>query len=116
MTENLEQKEQHIPSKEEVMAFLTEQIEVKKLQAELQDLSTRLAKGRAEELQALNFIANMTNPKPPADAVPYKLTEEDLANNPELQEQGFSIGDEVLVPKETADSNAEDKKRSLKKN
>jgi hypothetical protein len=104
-----------VPTKEEIMNFLQEQIEVKKLQVELQELNTRLAKGKAEELQALNFVGNITNPKPPADAVPYQLTEEDFENNPELKEQGLNVGDEVLVPKEMA-AETEEKKRSLKKN
>lgn len=101
MSENVENPiPENLPSKEDVIGFLTEQIEVKELQAQLQELNTRLAKAKAEELQALNFIGNMTNPKPPADAVPYRLTEEDLENNPDLKEQGLNVGDEVLIPKE----------------
>jgi hypothetical protein len=99
-------EEQKVPSKEEIVAFLKEQIEVKELQAQLQELNTRLAKGRAEELQALNFIGNMTNPQ--EQGVPHTITEEDLANNPDLVEQGVQVGDEVLIP-------GEQKKRTLKK-
>jgi len=101
------------PSKEEVINFLKEQIEVKKSQYELQELNTKLAVGRAEELKALQFIAQMTNPQPPADAVKHNLTQEDMDENPELAEQGFSVGDEVLIPKEQAQQAA--KQRSLKK-
>lgn len=61
-TENLEQEEQKAPSKEEVIAFFQEQIEVKKVQLELQELNTALAVGRAEELKALSFIAQITAP------------------------------------------------------
>ena len=99
-------EEQKVPTKEEIVAFLKEQIEVKELQAQLQELNTRLAKGRAEELQALNFIGNMTNPQ--EQGVPHIITEEDLANNPDLVEQGVQVGDEVLIP-------GEQKKRTLKK-
>jgi hypothetical protein len=106
-----ERTEQTAPSKAEVVAFLQEQIDVKKLQVELQELNTRLAKGRAEELQALSFVAQITNPQPPADAEPHTLTEEDIEQNPELTEQGFKVGDEVLVEKQAAA-----KSRSLKKN
>ena len=63
-TENLEQEEQKAPSKEEVIAFFQEQIEVKKVQLELQELNTALAVARAEELKALSFIAQITNPQP----------------------------------------------------
>lgn len=71
-------EEQKVPSKEEVVAFLQEQIDVKKVQFELQDINTKLAVARAEELKALQFIAQMTNPQPPADAVEHQLTEDDL--------------------------------------
>lgn len=113
MSEELKPKEelnQPLPSKEEVMSFLTEQIEVKKLQVELQELNTKMASYRAEELKALQFVAQMTNPQPPADAVPHKLTQEDMDQNPELAEQGFKVGDEVLVPKDS-----EPAQRKLKK-
>jgi len=98
------------PSKEEVVRFLTEQIEVKKIQLELQVVNADLADARARELKALGFIAQMTNPTPPADAVPHNLTQEDMDQNPELEEQGFKVGDEVLVPKDS-----EPAQRKLKK-
>lgn len=60
-TEN-QQEEKKAPSKEEIIAFLQEQIEVKKLQLELQEVNTALAAGRAEELKALAFIAQLTSP------------------------------------------------------
>lgn len=102
--------EQKVPSKEEVLMFLSEQIDVKSKQVELQELNTKLAVGRAEELKALQFIAQMTNPQPPADAVPHVITQEDLDANPEISEQGFKVGDEVLVPKDS-----EPAQRKLKK-
>lgn len=101
-------EEQKVPTKEEIMTFLKEQIEVKELQAQLQDLNTRLAKARAEELQAISFVAQLTNPQQQDEGEPYTLTEQDLSSNPELAEQGLKVGDEVFVPKEQ-------KKRSLKK-
>ena len=109
-------EEQKVPTKEEVVAFLKEQIEVKELQAQLQDLNTRLAKARAEEIQAISFVAQMTNPsQPPAmedeeDGERHIITEEDLAGNPTLAEQGLQVGDEVILADEESP-----KKRSLKK-
>jgi len=107
-------EEQKVPSKEEIVAFLKEQIEVKELQAQLQELNTRLAKGIAEELQALNFIGNMTNPNQDVPrGTPHKITEEDLVNHPELVEAGLKVGDEVMKSEEPV---AEEKKsRTLKK-
>jgi len=67
------------PSKDEFIAHMVEQIEVTEYRVKLQDLNTLLAKGRAEELQALMFIAQATteprNPPAPSD-------EEDLEEAP----------------------------------
>jgi len=104
----MSEEQKGVPTKEEIMTFLIEQIEVKELQAKLQDLNTRIAKGRAEEIQAISFVAQMTNPQQQDEGEPYTLTEQDLSSNPELADQGYKVGDEVLVPKEQ-------KKRSLKK-
>ena len=103
--------EQKQPTKAEVVAFLSEQIEVKEVQLKLQILNADLAEARSREVKALGFIAQMTNPTPPSDAVPHSLTQDDMDQNPELTEQGFKVGDEVLVPKDS-----EPAKRSLKKN
>lgn len=102
--------EQKVPTKEEMISFLTEQIELKEVQLKLQVINTQLAEARSTELKALQFIAQITNPTPPADAVPHTLSQEDIDENPELVEQGFKIGDEVLVPKDS-----EPAKRKLKK-
>lgn len=63
-TENQEQEEKKVPTKDEIIAFLREQIEVKKVQLELQELNTSLALNKAEELKALAFIGQITNPQP----------------------------------------------------
>jgi hypothetical protein len=57
-----EQQEKAVPTKDEIIAFIKEQIEVKTVQLELQELNTGLAVSRAEELKALAFIAQMTQP------------------------------------------------------
>lgn len=110
-----QQTEQQAPSKEDVIKFFQEQIEVKKYQVELQELNTALAMGRAEELKALSFIAQMTTaPKsggePFEGGVPHKITEEDMELNPELAEQGLKVGDDVIIP-----NAPKEEKRSLKK-
>lgn len=110
MSEQTTAPEQQAPSKEEVIKFLQEQIEVKTVQFQLQELNTKLAVARAEEIKALGFIAQMTNPQPPANAEPHTITQEDLDNNPEIVEQGFKVGDEVMVEKQEPA-----KQRTLKK-
>lgn len=106
------------PSKEQIIAFFQEQIDVKKVQYELQELNTKLAVARAEELKALSFISQITNPKPTGQeyegGTPHTLTQEDFDNNPELAEQGLKVGDKVIIPDENEQSE-EPTKRSLKK-
>jgi hypothetical protein len=93
-------QEQHVPSKEELMKFFQEQIDVKKLQVELQELNAAMATARAEELKALSFIAQMTNPETgqPQATKKHIVTQQDLDANPELVDAGVQVGQEVLVP------------------
>lgn len=114
MTETKNQvEEQKAPSKEEIIEFLQEQIEVKSKQYELQELNTKLAVARAEELKALQFIGNITNPQANMpQGTPHTITQEDLDNNPELVEAGLKVGDEVLKAEEPAQA---PKSRNLKK-
>jgi hypothetical protein len=119
-TQNVNE-EQKAPTKDQVMEFLKEQIDVKKLQLELQQLNTGLATNRAEELKALSFIAQLTNPRQDEnpyrgapDGTPHKITQEDLDNNPELVEAGVEVGDDVIIPNQEGPEEAPSKK--LKKN
>lgn len=96
-----EELNQAPPTKEDIIKFLSEQMEVKKAQYELQDLNTKLAMARAEELKALSFIAQMTNPQNNVpQGTPHIVTQEDLDNNPELVEAGIKVGEEVYKSEE----------------
>jgi hypothetical protein len=108
--------DQHVPSKEELITFFKEQIEVKKAQVELQELNTRLATARAEELKALSFIGQITNPSAQQNGPtkPHIVTQEDLDSNPELVDAGVQVGDEVLIPADP-EIQVESKNRKLKK-
>lgn len=64
MSEQQTQAEDRQPTKEELVNFLTESLEIAKLRSELQGYNTQIAVGRAEELKALMFIAQLTNPQP----------------------------------------------------
>ena len=106
------QEEQKVPSKEELIAFFNEQIEVKRVQYELQELNTKLAVAKAEELKALAFIGQMTQQggeRP--EGTPHTITQEDMDNNPELSEEGIKVGDEVIIHSMPP----VEKQRSLKK-
>lgn len=128
-----QQPEEKVPSKEEVIAFLKEQIEVKEFQLKLQELNTSLAKARFEELKSIAYMGQLTNSKQNTSednaqyyegGIPHTITEEDMRSNPELAEQGLKVGDEVIIPKEDdvqkpvsspSKTNEETKQRSLKK-
>jgi hypothetical protein len=96
-TEN--QQEPKVPTKEELVAFFNEQIEVKKVQYELQELNTKLAVAKAEELKALAFIGQLSSPQgmPQQEEQFQKhtLTEDDFRSNPELEESGYKVGDVI---------------------
>lgn len=109
------QVEQTPPSKEEIIKFFQEQIDVKKVQLELQELNTKLAVGRAEELKALSFIGQITNPQAQQNTEPHIVTQEDIDANPELVEAGVKVGDEVLIPKQEVPTQEASKTRKLKK-
>ena len=95
-----EETTEKIPTKEEILALLKEQIEVKEYQVKLQELNEKFQKSRAGELQALQFIAQMVNPQQGPEGEEHTVTQEDLDANPELVEQGFKVGDEVLIPRQ----------------
>lgn len=123
-TQRQAEEEKQIPSKEEIIRLIKEQIEVKSAQVELQRLNTEFAQLRLEELKAMTIAAQITNPPGPSNAyqggVPHKITEEDMENNPELKEQGLKVGDEILISMDNADAAEEQTaapqgKRGLKK-
>jgi Na+-transporting NADH:ubiquinone oxidoreductase subunit NqrA len=102
MSEQTITEEQQVPTKEELINFFKEQIEVKKVQLELQELNTNLAVAKAEELKALGFIAQMTTQpgqkSSQPEGTPHTVTQDDLDNNPELVEAGVQVGDDVMIP------------------
>lgn len=57
------QEESKAPSREEMIKFYTDQIELKELQVKLQELNTAFIKSKAEEIQATAFIGQMMSPQ-----------------------------------------------------
>jgi hypothetical protein len=108
------------PTKDEIIAIIKEQIEVKKVQVELQQLNTQFAQLRLEELKAITISAQITNPQPEnniseEDGIPHRITQDDLDNNPDLIEQGIKVGDEVLLENPVSEKKESSSKRGLKK-
>ena len=97
----METPNENIPTREQIIESLNEMIEVKKLQAELQELNTRIAAARAEEIRAIQFQAQVLNPQANNDNVqPHIVTQEDLDNNPDLVKAGVELGEEIMIPKQ----------------
>lgn len=71
-------EEQKIPTTEEFIAHMEEQIKIAEVRAKLQTLNMQIAKDRAEELNALMFIAQVTNPKNPQESVSEEEEEEPI--------------------------------------
>lgn len=91
--------EEKQPTREEIIAFLNESIEVTKLRADLQELNTKIAVNRADELKALSFIGQVLNPKQ-ENLENHIVTQEDVDANPDLKENGIKAGDEIRIPAE----------------
>lgn len=70
-------EEQKIPTTEEFIAHMEEQIKIAEVRAKLQALNTAIAKDRAEELNALVFIAQVTNPKSQGETSPSEEGDEE---------------------------------------
>ena len=92
-------QENKVPSKEDMLNWMNEQIEFKKVQLELQKIDTEIAVQRAEYMKAMYTIAQISSPSD-GNVTEHTLTEEDMEANPDLKEQGFNVGDVVGVPVE----------------
>ena len=99
---NTNSEQQKVPTKEEFITHLKEQIEIAEVRLVLQDLNARIAKSRADEVNALAFIARTFKEDPasrPATGV-HVVTQEDLDTYPELMEAGVKVGQEIAIPME----------------
>lgn len=58
----MSEENQEMPSKEEMMAHLDEQIEIMEKRVKLQELNANYARHRAEEVKAIAFLTQMMTP------------------------------------------------------
>ena len=115
--------EPRVPTKEEIIAMLNDQLEVKELQARLAEANMKIAVARAKEIEALGFIGQaMAGSKQTPPGNLHTLTQEDFDNNPELVDEGLKVGDQVIIPlpeelraEIKKEEGKERSKRSLKK-
>ena len=107
-------KEELIAAKKQKKEFYRNHIENIKPQVELMELKWKLAKYTYEhyqfsiELEKLqNGYENQKSKEESSDLVKHVVTEEDLANNPEMVTAGIKVGDTVKLketPVDTADT------------
>lgn len=93
---NPETKTQEVPSKEQIIKWYTEQIEVATLRRDLSVLQMEIAKNDAQRTQATILMAQMQTPTS-QNEVEHVVTQEDLDANPELVENNVKVGDKILV-------------------
>lgn len=107
------------PSKDQIIAWYKEQIEVATLRRDLSALQAEIAKNEAQRTQATILMAQMQDPAS-QNEVEHEVTQEDLDANPELVQNGVKVGDKILVsnprPQIAPEQPEEDEKvRKLKK-
>lgn len=71
-------EEQKSVTADEFIAHMQDQIRIAEVRAKLQQLNTAIAKDRAEELNALMFIAQVTKPGEAPTAEELEEDEEDV--------------------------------------
>jgi hypothetical protein len=97
---NTETQNPEQPSREQIIGWYKEQIEVATLRRDLSSLQMEIAKNDAQRLQATVLMAQMQNPSS-ENEVEHVVTQEDLDANPELIDNGVKVGDTILVSKPT---------------
>jgi hypothetical protein len=95
---NTETKAPEQPTKDQIIAWYKEQIEVATLRRDLSALQAEIAKNEAQRTQATILMAQMQDPASQNhNEVEHEVTQEDLDANPELVQNGVKVGDKILV-------------------
>jgi FKBP-type peptidyl-prolyl cis-trans isomerase len=108
MSTQKDQEQVTPPSKEQVLKFYKEQIEVAKLRRDLAQLVAETAEFDARRVEANAKVAYFSNPQGPQNkpnnsetegvkTAEHIVTQEDLDANPDLINQGVKVGDVVTV-------------------
>lgn len=95
-----EQRSNTPPTLDQMITVLKEQIMVKELQSTLQELNTKIAKGRAEEVEAYAKAAHFTPTTTDPNVVEHIVTQQDLDNNPEMVKMNIEVGHKIGIPRE----------------
>lgn len=91
-----------VPTKQEILKFLDEQLEIKTAQVQVQEQNALLQELVLRELKAVIEIAELKARNAGTinqqDMVDHIVTEEDLKNNPDMVEQNIKVGDHIRIP------------------
>ena len=95
---NMEQGKKEMPSKEQVLAFYKEQIEVNSVRRDLAKINAEIARHEFKRFEYTVALAQLSSNSKKADNVQqHVVTEEDLENNPELASNGVKVGDTINI-------------------
>lgn len=100
-----ETNEQKVPTREQVLKFYAEQIEIASLRRDLSEALAITAEFDARRAEAIAKQAHFSaprGPQTPVEEMPegmveHVVTEDDMQNNPELAEQGIKVGDVIGI-------------------
>jgi hypothetical protein len=96
METNNKETVQEQPNKEQVLVWMKEQIDFKTVQLEMQELDTKIALSKFQQMEALYKISMLTSTEEEATTAAAKehiITEEDMEAHPHLTEMGYKVGD-----------------------
>lgn len=98
--------EEKVPSQQDQIKHLKEQMPLKRLQVELQRLNTDFVELKVREFEAINRLQQIDQIQKDAendmmrDIIKHVVTQEDLDINPELAQANITVGQEIGIPKE----------------
>jgi hypothetical protein len=106
-----ETTEQKVPTREQVLKFYAEQIEIAGLRKDLAELLAVTAEFDARRAEAVAKQAHFASPRPqaspdqmPEGMIEHVVSQEDMDNNPELAEQGIKVGDVIGISNNAAEA------------
>lgn len=106
----MENNKKEMPTKEQVLAFYQEQIEVNTVRRDLAKINAEIAEYEFKRFEFTVALAQLSSNSKTNQAVKqHVVTEEDLENNPELADNGIKVGDTINIAAEPEKENVESK-------
>lgn len=106
----MSEEKKQMPSKEDVLKFYNQQIEVNSVRRDLAKINAEIAEYEFKRFEFTVALAQLSSNSKTNQAVKqHVVTEEDLENNPELAENGIKVGDTINIAAEPEKENVESK-------